>query len=599
MRLDSVFNIVNRLDKEKRLILAFSLVGLISLLAKTSTPFLVSFFYQHHCGALLNLLSGVSISAPLASIDFYLGMVEQASLGPLSMIFSVLAFLLFSMKYLRNTNMVKFFFAIFLFLLITKWEILFFPPTGDAITGPFAEAVWLHQNNFNYIDLARQPTFIHGGAKIYLFSIYPSFLAIGMNLISNTKLFLFFNHLIALGLAAGVVVFFRSFLLKLFNQRIALLLSVLLLSIPVFQGQAESINMDMPALFFSMWAIYALSQQRFLRSAVLASIAIAIKVYLSFIGFTIFGMCLLFFLVQEKEEKKLCVLFYGFIPFAFGLIQAFLLFFFLKADSSNYAVGFFLGRKWLLTSPALYLYIFSLLFFIIFVIKKVFVSPQKNFIFFFRKYYCIIACFLATFGWFILFGQSLFIGVRYYLQILPFFICCIAWLMMFLFKSRRVVICLVVIFIFLANVFSYGGPEFKQGLAYRSRVRFQSKLVKEIEKNFSTFTIAAFLHTAQALGIRELGYAQKVMDVRIYFWPSKYGGIRELKKEDIFSSDRIVWVQVVRADKSSLMFPRFDRLLSQVSYGNHRARIFVGGMKIFLILKMSEPVIDEFEQRDH
>ena len=86
-------------------------------------------------------------------------------------------------------------------------------------------------------------------------------------------------------------------------------------------------------------------------------------------------------------------------------------------------------------------------------------------------------------------------------------------------------------------------------------------------------------------------------DVKIYFWPSKYGGIGELKESDILLRDRMVWIELVQKGKPSLIDPLFDRVLKEVSYGNQKARIFVGGSRVFLILKRAQPFIEEFERQ--
>jgi hypothetical protein len=282
-----------------------------------------------------------------------------------------------------------------------------------------------------------------------------------------------------------------------------------------------------------------------------------------------------------------------------------LLFFFLKADNNNFAVGFFLGRQWLAGSFVLYFFGFNLLVFFTFVIKKALSYPYKDFIFFLKKEHCPIACFLATFAWFIIFGQSYFFGVRYYLHMLPFFIFCCAWSMTVLFRSRQVVATLSIAIIFLLNVCSYGmnynEHDYDQGsvrsLEYRSAVRFQMKVVKQVESQFSGFTLAAPIMMAQALGIEKLGYAQKKMDVKIYFWPSKYGGVGELKGSDDRFLDRIIWIEIARRGKPSLINPFLDRVLAQVSYGSQTAKIFIGGSWIFLILQKAQPHIDAFERR--
>jgi hypothetical protein len=578
----------------------------VALLIKFSSPFIIQFLYQHHNTALLNVLSGASVSSSSLPIDFYLGRIEEVSVGPFSMVLSSIAFLLFSLKYLKGANTRTFGVVVFLYFLITKFEILFFPPFGDDMTGPFAEAIWLYQNAFDYLRLAQQPTFIHGGAKVYLFSIYPSFLALSMKIMASTKAFLFFNHFVALGLAAGVVTLFRSFLLKFFNQKLSLLLAILLMSFPVFQAQAESINMDMPALFFSLGSIYALSQKKFLQSGLLALVSIAIKFYSIFIGFAVFTMCVLIFFTQRENKKRFHILLSGSIPVAFGILQALFLFLFFNGDDNSYAVGLFSGRVWLVKSLALYLYGFSFLSFLIFFKKKIFGSSKKNFVFVVRKYNGVIVCFLASLGWFLIFGQSYFFGVRYYLHILPFFILCITFSTLILFKSRKVVSGLVMISIILANACSYGmnykehdyGQGSVRSLEYRSGVRFYLKLVDHIESRFSHATLVAPLLVAQALGVEKLGYAKKKMDVKIYFWPSKDSGIQELKEADELQRDRMIWIELDKKEGASLVDPVLDRVIDQVSYGTQEAKIFMGGTRIFFMLKMAQPFINAFERKE-
>lgn len=595
------------LSEKKSVILLF-LFSIFFLLLKHFQFHLILFLHSRHFGAILNFLSGVSISQPIASINFYSGAIEESFFGPLSAVFSFLFLASFSLRYLKKASAITFFFVIFLFLLITKYEILLFPPFGDDITGPFAEAVWLHHNSFDYIGLSRQPTYIHGGPKLYLFSIYPTFLALGMSLIPSVPLFLFFNHLVSLGLAAGIVSIFRSFLLKFFNQRIALLLSILLLSVPVFQSQAEAINMEMPALFFSLWSIYALSQKKFLKAAFFASLAISVKMYCFFIGATIFLGCALISIFQRDKIKPLSVFLFGSLPFVFGIIQILLLFFFLEADQHNYAVGFFVGRHWLLRSWVLYFYIFSVIVFLKVLSRKVFLFSRRriNIEFLFKKNQNIFFCFLAVASWFVVFGQSYFFGVRYYVVMIPFFIACLSWAGIALLRNRFIVEFFIVILIMFSSLFSYGmnypskvyGQGAARSLEYRSEVRFFKKITRLIEQRFSDSVIGAPILIAHSLGIEELGYVRNNMNVKIYFWPAKYGGIQELSQDDIMIREQIIWVASADETGEMIVFdPVNDVILDRIVYGSRRAILFKGGYRIFYILKRAQPLIDAFESK--
>ena len=581
-----------------------SVIALIALLAKHLIPVLIPFFYHHHNIALLNILSGASIAAHDLPLEFYLGRVEEVSLGPASAVFCALAFLLLSVRYWAQASALKFAGAVFVYFLITKSEVLLFPPFGDDMTGPFTEGIWLCQNAFDYRLLSQQPTFIHGGAKVYLFSIYPTFLAAGMTLITNTKAFLFLNHLLSFGLAAGVVALFRSMALRSFSPRLSLLLSVLLMTFPVFQAQAESINMDMPALFFSMAAVHALGERKFLRAGLCALVAMSIKFYAFFIGLTVFVMCAVIFLTQTNGKKRFDILFSGCLPLVFGILQAFLLSKFLNSHDNSYAVGVFSGRIWLARSTALYLFVLSVLALAVLGARKGLWSSGEKCVRFVEKYDTALLCFVAVAGWFVIFGQSYFFGVRYYVHMVPFFIFCIAFFTSVIFKSRRTVAFLALIAIVLAGTCSYGvnytdrdyGQGSARSLEYRSAVHFYAQLVGRVEEQFPGRTVVAPLLVAQALGMEKLGYAATRNDVKIYFWPSKGLGIQELSEADEAQGDRMVWIALNNRKDFPLIDPWQDRVLDQVLYGTQRADIFTGGTRIFFMLKKARPLLEVFER---
>ena len=111
-----------------------------SLLIKIFSPRAVENLY--HSGK-VDILNEWTDARGAQSLDFYAGRMEEVLFGPLSMVFSGLAFLLFSLKFLQGVKKIWFFAAVFLYLIFIKFEILFSPPYGDSASGPWMEAVWL------------------------------------------------------------------------------------------------------------------------------------------------------------------------------------------------------------------------------------------------------------------------------------------------------------------------------------------------------------------------------------------------------------------------------------------------------------------------
>jgi len=183
--------------------------------------------------------------------DFYIGKIGDQIVGPLSNLVYHLVFVCFCLFYLKESSTKNFCLFVFLFLIATKFQVLFYPPYGDAIGGPFAEAIWLKRNSFDYIGLFHQLGYAQGGPKVYFFSIYPSLLALLMTIIPSTKAFLMISHLFVFIMAAVIVTVSKLLLEKVFDKTTAIISSVILLSLPLFQSQLEAINMEMPSVFFA------------------------------------------------------------------------------------------------------------------------------------------------------------------------------------------------------------------------------------------------------------------------------------------------------------------------------------------------------------
>jgi len=184
------------------------------------------------------------------SLTYYLGWTYEKLLGPLSQMIAAITLGVLSLAYTKNITCKSFILIIFTFLLVLKWEVLFFPPYGDAIGGPFAEAIWLYQNNFNYAQLVQQPDYALGGPRVYVFSVYPTYLALWMKLISSPVILMIVLHSFVFLMIAAVVSLLREVFKTCFLNDVATLASILFLFTPLVQSQSESLNMEVPCLFF-------------------------------------------------------------------------------------------------------------------------------------------------------------------------------------------------------------------------------------------------------------------------------------------------------------------------------------------------------------
>ncbi len=258
---------------QKKQMLFFCVLTAIFFCSKYFTPAIITYLYEHFPSALKQLTGTETI----LSLDFYLGRMKTLYFGPLNLLSSGIAFLIFCLLYLKKASLRIFWIAVFLFLLAKKYMILPLPPYGDSASGPFIEAIWLKRHAFNYLELAKQPGFVNGGPKVYLFSLYPTFEAVLMKYIPSTQIIFVINHLIVFFFGAGVIALFRSIASRIFGGTQGLLLSLLVLSMPLFHSQVEAINIEMPTLFFSVLSIYFVLDRKIFWAALMAIIATMIK----------------------------------------------------------------------------------------------------------------------------------------------------------------------------------------------------------------------------------------------------------------------------------------------------------------------------------
>jgi hypothetical protein len=461
-----------------------------------------------------NTLNQLANTEGQKSLDYYLGRSEDKFFGPLTNSISHIVFLMFVLLYLQKSSVKSFCLAVFVFLLVSKWNVLFYPFYGDAIGGPFAEGWWLAKNNFNYLGLLQQPGYELGGPRVYLFSLFPTFLALLMKISPSPKFFLVINHCIVFAQAALVVALMRRITAKVFAEPIPLLTAILILALPLFQSQTEAINMEMPCLFFSVLAVWFLVEKRWWPASVCSVLAMLVKGHGIIAGGTVF-LTMVFLLVKDSKNLNKSFIGAAGLPVLFSLWLV-LSKFFLKdqhAVAGMIKLGAGLPSLKIMIIP--HLYWVSLGLFILYVFSK----KPKNETFsrnLLTQYYPQVVVFIMAGMWYLLFLNFYAVSPRYKLELAPFLVLCIIFAGgLFLPKTGKLIPFLLLVAVTVSSWASFGLFESPLGasyhvlqertLEYRNDLKLGMKTARMMEERFKGFTIGAPFIVAQTLTIPELG----------------------------------------------------------------------------------------------
>lgn len=557
------------------------------LLLQIQGPLLIRSLYEKQSFSLLNQLAG----APgLDSLGFYQGIIEDKWLGPLKQLISGLAFAIFAFVYLPNAGTRIFILAVFCYFLITRPEVLLFPPYGDAIGGPFAEGIWLKRHSFDYAGLAREPSYVYGGPKVYLFTIFSSYLAAMMKVFSAPKVFLIVNHLLYFLMGAAVVAYFRKILAKVFPAGVAVLVPVLLLSLPLFQTQAEIINMEMPLVFFSTLAVYYLTEKKIWPACLFSILAAGVKGVGILICGSVFAVSLFLFLWGGPDTRlRGHVLAAGLTALGFIVLQVYAAFYVLNEGGSVPLTGF--GRGWpsIRSFPVTYLYAGALIIFITQYFRQARSLSPAGFL---RQNYVPFVMFICAGAWYGFFINHMAVSPRYQLLLMPFSLFCIFYAVHALLKFPSMIKKALWVSIAFSFLGSYGllyKPQtgnnhvlMERSLEYRNDIKLYIQVAKELETKYSGMIIGAPFIMAQALALEELGYVQQGREVLLYGMICQYGGIKNFRGLKYVNIPRTIWVGLLSdlPDGMEYPFSSRDKVLGQIYQGNRRATFFMGGIAI-------------------
>lgn len=569
-----------------------ALTGLYFLI-KFVAPLVIKALAQAQSVALLNIICSASGVQP---VSYYVGMMENLIFGPIHMVLSAVIFLCVYWYYLKDVSLKKYFWAVFLFLFATKFEICFWPPYGDSASGPCAEAIWLARHNFDYVLLSKQASFIAGGPKVYLFSIYPTFLAVLMKLIPNVKLFLFVNHVIVLGLAAGIVALFKGITQKKLSADCAALSSMVLLFIPLFQSQAEQINMAVPMLFFAVLSAYYLVDKRVWLAVLMAIAAAMVKGVAIIICASVFVVCCGLCLFDKELKKKWSVLLAGCVAMGFVVLKYLAAFFVLNKDGKAGMVGWLMGWNSMKSAGIFHVFILVtvlLLAIFVWLMLKKKLSVRALFM----QEYVMLVMFVYTCSWFALFVHSQGLQPRYWLLMAPFNLFGLIFVVMTFVRGEMLRMSILITAIIFGALCSYGlfyepvlmnaHSAQERTLEYRNDLKAHLEMAKILEQRFSKFTIGAPFTFGHTLALRELGYVSQDLDILMYQFPNTYG-IRTFKGLAQLDLYRTIWVGVrtetnlpkVFADNFQYPIAAEDQIVETIQVGDRRIDLFVGGVAI-------------------
>ncbi len=547
------------------------------------------------------LLNKLSLNNTNESLQFYTERSEDITLGPIKSLLAGIFLIGICLKYLTESSTVIFGGSIFLYLFVTKFKILLFPPYGESIYGPFSDAIWLVRHSLNYIELHKQETFTSGGPLIYPLSIYPLFLAVIIKITKTSAAFLITIHTIVFIFSAIVISIFRKICLKVMTKEQAILSALLVLSMPLFQSMSELINMEMPCLLFAVLTAYYLIESRLILAGICALVSLLVKDPGIIACALVFMGCFLLAILETNVQKKLKIFFWGVLVIGLAFLKGFLRQLMLGKKQLTYnKIGLLIG--W----PNIYgfkpFWISLAVLFLLLVIWIVRYRKKEHAIkTFLKDEFIVILMFSMATLYFILYLNFSTLGNRYRLLLVPFFLFPLLYTTFIIlqkFKWLNAFLISTIIFSFFCNygfIFERNVPNaltthniFERSLEYRNDLILYMKLAKQIETDYSDYTIGAPLLVAESLNFNEIGYVKRSLPVIVYGMKANHEGLKDFEGIDNLDLRKTIWVGTYN-DRiiNEIEFPigPHDKIMNEITSADKKIYIFKGGFAIDKMLK--------------
>jgi hypothetical protein len=156
------------------------------------------------------------------------------------------------------------FVVFFALLLLLKANVLFWPPVWDEAFSIFPAGYFLAQNGFDLLELLRQPRYLFGGPNVHSLTWGTLVSALGYRFATNLETLFLSVHVLQIAIAAlGLSVWF-AILKRSFSCLIAFLLTLILLSYPLFTVQVGRMYLEIYQFTATAFIFYFLQQARFL-----------------------------------------------------------------------------------------------------------------------------------------------------------------------------------------------------------------------------------------------------------------------------------------------------------------------------------------------
>ncbi len=592
-------------------LIAFGVLTCLFYLFRYSGDFITEWMYE--AGA-YGMLHGLTGPGEVRSLPFYTGAIRDILWGPLSSLCGGLAFLVVSWKLLRRSRPAVFGMAVFAYILLTRPEVLFFPPYGEAAAAHFSDAIWLVRGGFDYSGFFRAASFAEGGPIHYATSIYPSVLAGMMAITPGATSFLCIVHLAVFAMGAAAIALTRELVRYWASPQTALLTALGLLALPLFQSMVELINMEMPCLLFALLAVHFTARKKWGAACLFAGLCVLIKLPGAIACVFVFVMACFYLLKEPPGRKRYWPVIWGALALALAVGKSLLRRALMGSQPAHNRVEFLIGTR---EVGAMFITWTFLLCTGMFVARAIFLARKNRMSLsgFFVQHAVSCMFFLLAGLWFLMYLNFSVMGPRYKLLIAPFLLGCVISVLKIWGVGERTMNVLLSAFIVLAFLGSHGlfykKPVYssnisynrlERSLEYRNDLNLHRKAASLVERQFGDYTVGVPSVMAHMFAFPQLGYVDRELDILVYGRKfsgqmlDHFQGLSELNIRKTvwlgFRGDRIL------ANVPYPIDPR-DKIIKTVWSGNKRVTVFQGGFgiermwKIFLIMTMRQKLRGE------
>ena len=194
------------------------------------------------------------------------------------------------------------FFGMWIFLFFYRMSALGNPPYWDSILGMFQEGIWLYENDFNYLKLAREELgYLAGGPRTYFFSWLPGFYAVLMHVFPTVKSTFVFLHVLNFFFAAALAGMMVRLLHKRVGYALAIGTSLAMCLQPMFIAQASMMGSDLMLAGLCLLGFWLYVQRKHAWAIITMIVAVTVKPMPALMSICLAGGFVLFHLKTRRD----------------------------------------------------------------------------------------------------------------------------------------------------------------------------------------------------------------------------------------------------------------------------------------------------------